>query len=312
MFEAIKRKLMRRAFAMQMPKTKGEIRQNVVLSKKTWLGCGGPAEFYFEPADEKDLSRFIKNKPALPITVLGGGSNVLIRDNGIPGVVIHLGKSFTQFSVKDDIITCDAGLLTIDLSKIAQKYGLSGLEFLSGIPGSVGGALRMNAGAFGSEIKDILVSIRAVDGNGTIHEFKPQEDFFKYRKNALPEDWIFTGASFRGIKKDPTDIAKTMQEFKKKRESGQPIGVKTCGSTFKNPDGLKAWALIEKAGCRGLKKGDAQMSEKHCNFMINTGKASARDLEDLGEEVRQKVLKKCGVLLDWEVKRLGIKEDIDE
>ena len=312
MFEALKKKWMRRTVAMQMPKTKAEIRRNVILAKKTWLGVGGPAEFYFEPADEKDLARFIKNRPAMPMTVLGGGSNVLIRENGIPGIVIHLGKSFTNYTIKEDIISCDAGLLTIDLSKIAQKNGLSGFEFLSGIPGSVGGALRMNAGAYGSEIKDILVSIRAVDGNGTIHEFEPQPDFFKYRKNALPEDWIFTGASFRGVKKDPQEILQTMQEFKKKREASQPIGVKTCGSTFKNPDGLTAWKLIEKAGCRGLKKGDAQMSDKHCNFLVNTGKATAKELEDLGEEVRQKVLKKCGVLLDWEVKRLGIKEEIDE
>ncbi len=312
MFDILKKKFTHRTIAFHMPKTKAEIRQNVALAKKTWLGVGGPAEFYFEPADEKDLARFIKNKPALPITVLGGGSNVLIRENGIPGVVIHLGKSFTNYTVQDNIISCDAGLLTIDLSKIAQKNGLSGFEFLSGIPGSVGGALRMNAGAYGTEIKNILVSMRVIDGNGTIHDIEPQSDFFKYRKNALPEDWIFIGASFRGTKKTPEEIYQTMQELKKKREETQPIGIKTCGSTFKNPEGLSAWKLIEKAGCRGLKKGDAQISSKHCNFLINNGKASAKDLEDLGEEVRQRVLKKCGVLLEWEVKRLGIEEDIDE
>ncbi len=312
MFNFIKKRFSHRVVAHQMPKTKAEIRQNVILAKKTWLGVGGPAEFYFEPADEKDLARFIKNKPSIPVTILGGGSNVLIREKGIPGIVIHLGKNFTKYTIKDNIISCDAGLLTIDLSKIAQKNGLSGFEFLSGIPGSIGGALRMNAGAYGSEIKDILVSIRAIDGNGTIHEFEPHPDFLKYRKNALPDDWIFIGASFKGTPKKPEEILQTMQDYKKKREASQPVGVKTCGSTFKNPEGLKAWKLIEKAGCRGLRKGDAQMSDKHCNFLINNGKATAKDLEELGEEVRQRVLKQSGILLDWEVKRLGIKEDIEE
>lgn len=297
-----------RLLKQSFPKTKGEIRKNVSLAKKTWLGVGGDAQFYFEPFDEKDLARFIKNKPTMPITVLGGGSNVLIREGGIPGVVIHLGKNFTKNSVKGDVLSCDAGLLTIDLAKIAQKNGLSGLEFLSGIPGTVGGAIRMNAGAFGKEMKDVLISIRAVDSNGSILEFEPQADFFKYRKNALPEDWIFIGASFKGTAANPDDILKTMQQYKKKREESQPIGVQTCGSTFKNPEGLSAWKLIDKAGCRTLTKGGARMSEKHCNFLVNTGKATAGELEELGETIRTNVLEKCGILLDWEVKRLGIKE----
>ncbi len=292
-----------------LPRTKSEIKKNIPLAKKTWMGVGGEAEFYFEPFDEKDLSFFIKNKPAIPMTVLGGGSNVIIRDKGVPGIVVHLGKSFANITRKGNIITCGAGLLTIDLAKFAQKEGLSGFEFLSGIPGSVGGALRMNAGAYGSEIKDILTSIRLVDGNGSVQEFSPQADFFQYRRNALPDDWIFIGASFKGTPAEPTVIQSKMDEFKKKREMGQPTGVKTCGSTFKNPEGLKAWQLIDKAGCRGLKKGDAIVSEKHSNFLINQGKATAEDVEELGEEVRRRVLKKCGVHLEWEVKRIGIRGD---
>ncbi len=292
-----------------MPKTKNEIKRNVPLAKKTWMGVGGTAEYYFEPFDEKDLSFFIKNKPGMPMTILGGGSNIIIRDKGVPGVVIHLGKNFANISRNGDIITCGAGLLTIDLAKFAQKEGLSGFEFLSGIPGSVGGALRMNAGAYGNEMKDILSSVRLIDGNGSVQEFSPQPDFFQYRRNALPDDWIFVGASFKGIPADPAVIQEKMNDLKKKRESGQPAGVKTCGSTFKNPEGLKAWQLIEKAGCRGLERGDAVVSDKHANFLINRGKATAEDVEELGEEVRRRVLKKCGVQLEWEVKRIGIKGD---
>lgn len=308
-FDKLKSFFITRKPSFTLPRTKSEIKKNFPLAKKTWMGVGGEAEFYFEPFDEKDLSFFIKNKPALPMTVLGGGSNVIIRDKGVPGIVVHLGKSFANITRKENIITCGAGLLTIDLAKFAQREGLSGFEFLSGIPGSVGGALRMNAGAYGSEIKDILTSIRLIDGNGSIQEFSPQPDFFQYRRNALPDDWIFIGASFKGSPAEPTVIQEKMDELKKKREAGQPTGVKTCGSTFKNPEGLKAWQLIDKAGCRGLKRGDAIVSEKHSNFLINQGKATAEDVEELGEEVRRRVLKKCGVHLEWEVKRIGIRGD---
>ncbi len=294
------------------PKTKAEIRTNVSLAKKTWMGVGGNAEFYFEPADEKDLANFIKNRPEIPMLILGGGSNIIVRDGGVPGITIHLGKPFAKVERKDDTLVCGAGLLTIDLARFAQKTGLSGFEFLCGIPGTVGGALRMNAGAYGSEIKNILSSIRLVDSNGQIQEMEPQSDFFKYRKNALPDDWIFVGATFKGVPENPEKIAATMAEFKAKREANQPMGIKTCGSTFKNPEGLKAWALIDKAGCRGLTIGDACISEKHTNFLINKGKASAAEVEGLGEEVRRRVLKKSGVLLDWEIKRVGVLEDRDE
>ena len=302
----------RRKKAFYLPRTKGTISPNVPLAKKTWMGVGGNAEYFFEPVDEKDLSNFVKNKPLLPMTVLGGGSNIIFRDGGVPGFVVHLGKPFSNISVKDNLISCGAGLLTIDLAKFAQKNGLSGFEFLSGIPGTVGGALRMNAGASGSEIKYILVSMRFIDGNGRIQELTPQTDFFKYRKNALPEDWIFTGATFQGRPEDPEKITEKMLELKKKREANQPMGVKTCGSTFKNPEGLRAWELIDKSGCRQMKKGDAIISEKHANFLINTGKASAADIEELGEQIRAQVLKKCGILLEWEIKRIGIPKEEEE
>lgn len=309
MFKYIKNLFSKDIIAERFPKTRGEIRQNVPLAKKTWMGVGGNAEYYFEPEDEKDLSNFIKAKPPIPMTILGGGSNIIFRDDGVLGIVIHLGKSFANISQQNDIITCGTGLLNVDLARFAQKSGLSGFEFLSGIPGTVGGAIRMNAGAYGSEIKDILQTIRLIDGNGIIQEISPQSDFFKYRKNALPEDWIFIGATFKGKYKKPDEILKTMQELKKKRETNQPMGVKTCGSTFKNPDGLRAWELIDKAGCRGLRNGDAVMSTKHSNFLINEGRATAEQVEDLGEMVRQKVLDKTGILLEWEVKRIGLRKD---
>ena len=305
MWQALKNLIFRKHF-FSFPRTRGEIKRNVPLAKKTWMGVGGNASYYFEPEDEDDLAHLIKYCPQIPILILGGGSNIIVRDGGVPGLTIHLGKQFASVRRVENDIVCGAGLLSIDLSRFAQKNGLSGFEFLSGIPGTVGGALRMNAGAYGSEIKNILKSIRFVDSNGQIQEIEPQEDFFKYRKNALPDDWIFIGATFKGVPADPEKIAETMADFKAKREANQPIGVKTCGSTFKNPEGLKAWALIDKAGCRGLKKGDACISEKHTNFLINKGKASAADVEALGEEVRRRVLEKSGVLLEWEIKRVGV------
>ena len=302
-FSFIKKLFHQREFTL--PKTRGEIRESEPLAKKTWLGVGGEAEFYFEPADEKDLAHFIKNKPDIPVSVLGGGSNILIRDSGVAGVVIHLGKPFANVQIDGTQITCGAGLLNVDLSRFAAKNNLSGFEFLCGIPGSVGGALRMNAGAYGREIKDILISLRFVDSNGTLQEISPEADFLAYRQNRLPDDWIFTGATFQGIPANEESIFAKMAELKQKREANQPIGVKTCGSTFKNPEGLKAWQLIEKAGCRGLTIGDACISEKHTNFIINKHHATAQQLEDLGEEVIRRVREKTGITLEWEIKRWG-------
>ena len=306
------KKIFSRRLHFVFPATKAEIRTNVSLAKKTWMGVGGNAEFYFEPADEKDLCNFIKDKPAIPILVLGGGSNIIVRDGGVPGITIHLGKPFASVAQQGNEIICGAGLLSVDLARFAQKCGLTGFEFLSGIPGTVGGALRMNAGAYGSEIKDILKTVRVVDSSGQIQEMTPQSDFFKYRENGLPDDWIFIGATFTGIPEEEDKIIQKMQEFKTKREANQPQGVKTSGSTFKNPDGLKAWLLIDKAGCRGLKKGDAIISEKHTNFLINQGKASSADVEGLGEEVRKRVYDKCGIMLEWEVKRVGVPKQQEE
>ena len=302
-FSFIKKLFHQREFTL--PKTRGEIRESEPLAKKTWLGVGGEAEFYFEPSDEKDLAHFIKNKPDIPVSVLGGGSNILIRDSGVAGVVIHLGKPFANVQIDGTQITCGAGLLNVDLSRFAAKNNLSGFEFLCGIPGSVGGALRMNAGAYGREIKDILISLRFVDSNGTLQEISPEADFLAYRQNRLPDDWIFTGATFQGIPANEESIFAKMAELKQKREANQPIGVKTCGSTFKNPEGLKAWQLIEKAGCRGLTIGDACISEKHTNFIINKHHATAQQLEDLGEEVIRRVREKTGITLEWEIKRWG-------
>ena len=312
MFFNIFQKLFSKHIHFVFPPTKAEIKTNVPLSKKTWMGVGGNAEFYFEPADEKDLCNFIKNKPEIPMLILGGGANIMVRDGGVPGVTIHLGKPFANITLDGDKIICGAGLLSMDLSRFAQKNGLSGFEFLCGIPGTVGGALRMNAGAYGSEIKDILVSVRVVDSSGQIQEMTPQSDFFKYRENALPDDWIFVGATFKGNPADPEKIMATMQEFKAKREASQPFGVKTCGSTFKNPIGLTAWSLIDKAGCRDLKVGDACISPKHANFLVNNGKASCADVEGLGEEIRKRVYDKCGVMLEWEVKRVGLPKQPEE
>lgn len=304
-FSSVKKLFIPHRGKNKLPRVRGEFKEYEPLSKKNWFGVGGPAEYYFEPADEKDLAHFIKAKPDIPISILGGGSNVLIRDKGVAGVVIHLGKSFANVKAENNQIICGAGLLNIDLSRFAQKNALAGFEFLCGIPGSVGGALRMNAGAYGREIKDILVSLRFVDGNGTLQEITPDADFFDYRQNKLPDDWIFTGATFQGTPDDTEAIQERMNELKQKRESNQPIGVKTCGSTFKNPEGLKAWQLIEKAGCKGLTMGDACVSEKHCNFLINKHHATAQQLEDLGEEVIRRVREKTGITLEWEIKRWG-------
>ena len=299
-------KIIGKKHSFAFPKTRGQIQENVPLAGKTWMGVGGNASYYFEPADEQDLANLIQNCPEIPVLILGGGANTIIRDGGIPGLTIHLGKPFANIERIGDDIVCGAGALSVDLSRFAQKEGLSGFEFLCGIPGTIGGAVKMNAGAYGSEIKDILKSIRFVDSNGQIQQIEPQTDFFQYRQNALMDDWIFVSAIFKGTQDDPEKIAQKMAELKAKREANQPTGVKTCGSSFKNPDGLRAWELIDKAGCRGLTIGDACISDKHANFIINKGEATAADVEALGEEVRKRVLEKSGVLLEWEIKRVGV------
>lgn len=293
----------------QLPAVRGKLRAGAELAKTNWFGVGGRAEVLFRPADEGDLAFFLREKPAdLPVTVLGVGSNLIVRDGGLDGVVIRLGGSFAETRVEEDLLYCGAGALDVNVAQLAQQHGLGGLEFLSGIPGTIGGALRMNAGAYGREIKDVLVEARALDATGTLHRLSPEAMQFGYRHaHGVPEDWIFVGCTLRGVAGDYDVIAAEMQRIADARGSTQPIKSRTGGSTFKNPEGHKAWQLVDEAGCRGLTIGGAQMSELHCNFMINTGNATAQDLENLGEEVRRRVQQKSGVTLEWEIKRIGNK-----
>ena len=272
------------AWRGSLPDVRGRLEFDADIAKVTWFRTGGPADVSFRPADEEDLSAFLSGlDPSIAVTVLGIGSNLLIRDGGIRGVVIRLGK----------------GALA------AAKAGLAGLEFLTGIPGTIGGALRMNAGAYGREIKDILVAARAVDRSGRIHEISAGDMGLTYRHSSAPGDWIFTEARLTGTPGQAADIRAAMDEIDRTRAEAQPLKTRTGGSTFKNPPNEKAWQLIDRAGCRGLRIGDAQVSEKHCNFLLNTGQARAADIEALGEEVRRRVLETTGHSLEWEIKRLG-------
>lgn len=290
----------------KLPKVRGKLREGAQLSKVTWFQVGGPADVMFRPADEDDLIEFLKGKPAdMPITVIGVGSNLLVRDGGIRGVVIRLGRPFTAVEVKDGAVHAGAGALDLSVAQTAQMNGIAGLEFLSGIPGTIGGALRMNAGAYGTEIKDVLVSATAVDAKGKVHTVTPDDMDMTYRHCGLPEDWIFTSAVLRASSGDPADIAERMAEIQDARAGSQPIKSRTGGSTFANPVPDRAWEVIDAAGCRGLTIGGAQMSEQHCNFMINTGDATALDLEQLGDEVRKRVKEHSGVELRWEIRRIG-------
>jgi UDP-N-acetylmuramate dehydrogenase len=289
-----------------LPAIRGRYTENATLNNITWFQVGGTAEVMFRPADADDLSNFLKNKPKeIPVTILGVGSNILVRDGGIKGVVIRLGREFVKIEAKDNIIHAGAGALDVNVALTAQQAGLAGVEFLSGIPGTIGGALRMNAGAYGGEMKDCLISAQAIDPQGMLHTIPLADMKFAYRKCGIPRDWIFVGCQLQGKPDDPAKISARMDEIAQKRESTQPVRSKTGGSTFKNPDGHKAWELIDQAGCRGLKMGGAMVSEKHTNFLINTGDATAADIENLGEEVRRRVLEKFKVELHWEIERVG-------
>lgn len=292
-----------------LPKIRGKYQENVSLSASTWLRVGGAAEVLFRPADLKDLILFLKEKPQdLPITFLGNGSNVLVRDGGIPGVVIRLGKGFHHFTYDPSTAQVDvgAGALDTTFARFCAQVGLGGLEFFCGIPGSIGGALRMNAGAYGKEVKDCLVETLVLDPAGTLHRLTPDKLGYSYRACLLPKDWLFVAARFRGTPLPPEKITQRMDELLAEREKTQPIREKTGGSTFKNPQGYKAWELIDQAGYRGFQRGGAEISSQHCNFMVNKGNATAQELEALGEEVRQKVLEKTGILLSWEIERMGV------
>ncbi|MGE4351348.1 MAG: UDP-N-acetylmuramate dehydrogenase [Bdellovibrionales bacterium] len=297
----------------RLPDVRGKIIPNAPLKEQTWFRVGGPAEVLFRPEDTQDLAVFLNRCPDdIPITVVGTASNLLIRDGGIEGVVVKLGPSFSTISVEIDKIIAGAAALDLNIARAARDAELTGFEFLCGIPGSLGGALRMNAGAHGTELKDIVTMIVALDRHGNKHMVTAEEMKFTYRNSAAPLHWIFIEASLRGQFGDKEKIAARMKEIQEIRGETQPIREKTGGSTFTNPEGQRAWELIDKAGCRGLRLGGAMMSEMHCNFMINTGDATAADLENLGEEVRRRVKETSGVELHWEIKRLGQKAPDDE
>jgi UDP-N-acetylmuramate dehydrogenase len=289
-----------------LPTVKGTYREAVNLSKTNWFNVGGPAEVLFKPKDTQDLCSFLANKPkSVPVTVIGVGSNLLVRDGGIDGVVIKLGRGFTDITTEGSNIYAGSGALDYNVAIYCQESSIAGLEFLSGIPGGIGGALAMNAGAYGSDIASILITAEAVDLQGNLHQLSNADFGFIYRGNSLPEGWIFTKATFLGQLGDRGKIAAKIKEINEKREATQPIRTKTSGSSFANPADISAWKLIDQAGCRGLQIGDAIVSEKHCNFLINQGNATAKDLEDLGETVRKKVKEVTGVDLRWEIKRIG-------
>jgi UDP-N-acetylmuramate dehydrogenase len=291
----------------RLPAVRGRLTAEAPLSGITWFRVGGPAEVMFRPADREDLLDFLAAKPAdVPVTVLGVASNVLIRDGGLPGVVLRLGRGFADIRAEGSDILCGAAALDLNVATGARLAGIAGLEFLSGVPGTIGGAVRMNAGAYGKETKDVLVWAEAADPQGKVHRLSNAELAFEYRNSALPADWICLGARLAGSPGDPAEIEARMKEIQSQRADSQPIRSRTGGSTFKNPPGHKAWQLIDAAGCRGLTVGGAMVSEKHCNFLINTGTASAADLENLGEEVRRRVKESSGVELQWEIKRLGL------
>ncbi len=291
----------------RLPKVRGRLSANAPLDKITWFRVGGPAEIMFRPADAKDLISFLSALPQeVDVTAIGVGSNLLVRDGGIPGVVIRLGREFAKIRIDGDTLIVGAGALDINVATVAEEAGLAGLEFLCGIPGTVGGGLRMNGGAYGSEFKDVFVSARAVDAKGEIHDLKSEDMGFGYRSTTLPDDWMFIDAVLQGYSESRDEISRRMSEIKSTREESQPVRTSTGGSTFANPTGAKAWELIDKAGCRGLVRGGAMVSEKHCNFLINTGRATAADLEGLGEEIRRRVFETSGIRLKWEIRRIGV------
>jgi UDP-N-acetylmuramate dehydrogenase len=290
------------------PDLRGRLLENQSLADLTWFRVGGPAQVLFSPADEEDLSVFLATlDPAVPVTVIGLGSNLIVRDGGIPGVTIRLGgKAFGSIEIDGDTIRAGTAVPDMRLAKAAAEASLDGLAFFRGIPGSVGGALRMNAGAHGGETTDVLTQVRGIDRTGAARAFTHAEMGFRYRHSSAPDDVIFTGATFRGRAGNREAIEAEMDRVTAAREAAQPIRERTGGSTFKNPEGGKAWQLIDAAGCRGLTRGGAQVSEMHCNFLINRGGATAADIEGLGEEVRRRVRETSGIELHWEIKRIGV------
>jgi len=289
------------------PKVRGKLTPNAPLAPLVWFKSGGEAQWLFEPRDEDDLVDFLREiDPDLPLMALGLGSNMIVRDGGVPGVVVRLGKAFSKIDKVDDVtIRCGGGASGILVSSTARDAGIAGLEFLRGIPGTVGGFVRMNGGAYGREVKDILVSARLVLRDGTVVEWPLDKLGYTYRHSEVPVGAVVVEATLRGTPGKPDAIGAEMDAIARAREESQPLRSRTGGSTFKNPPGHKAWALIDAAGCRGLKLGDAQVSEKHCNFLLNLGSATSADIEALGEEVRRRVQAKTNITLEWEIQRVG-------
>ena len=291
-----------------MPDLRGRLLGNEPLAPLTWFRVGGPAQLLFTPADEDDLGYFLANLPGeIPVYVVGVGSNLIVRDGGMPGVVIRLSpRAFGETRADGDVVIAGAAALDKRVAETAAAANIGGMEFFFGIPGTIGGALRMNAGANGGETKDILIEATGIGRDGTKHTFTNADMKFVYRNSGVDPSIIFTSARFRGVLAAPEAIRARMDEVQNHRETAQPIREKTGGSTFKNPPGNSAWKLVDAAGCRGLRVGGAQVSEMHCNFLINTGNATGHDIETLGETVRARVKENSGIELHWEIKRIGI------
>jgi UDP-N-acetylmuramate dehydrogenase len=292
----------------RMPNLRGRLVADQSLAELTWFRVGGPAQILFVPEDEEDLSYFLAQlPPEVPVTIISLGSNLIVRDGGVPGVVVRLGRGFSYITVEDGSrIRTGTAVPDVKVARAAQEASIAGLSFLRGIPGAIGGALRMNGGAYGGETKDVLVAARGVDRSGQVRSFTNTDMHYAYRHCGVPEDVIFTEALFQGAPGDAALIGAEMEKITESREATQPIKSRTGGSTFKNPPGRKAWQLIDAAGCRGLTVGAAQVSELHCNFLINQGGANAADIETLGEMVRARVRETSGVDLEWEIKRIGV------
>jgi UDP-N-acetylmuramate dehydrogenase len=289
----------------RLARPRGRLTADAPLGPQTWFRAGGPAEVLFRPADVEDLSTFLKALPVeVSVTVLGVGSNLLVRDGGIKGVVVRLMRGFTGITVEGHEVVAGAGAPDLNVALTARDHALGGLEFLSGIPGTIGGAFPTNAGAYGGDLSQVLISAEALDRAGNVHTVAASQLDLGYRHSSAPPDWIFTSARLRATPGDQLAIARRIAEIDGARAQSQPRS-RTGGSTFANPDGHKAWELIDRAGCRGLRIGGAQVSEKHTNFLINLGEATATDIETLGEEVRRRVMEKTGVRLEWEIRRIG-------
>ncbi|MBY0531967.1 MAG: UDP-N-acetylmuramate dehydrogenase [Xanthobacteraceae bacterium] len=292
------------------PKLRGRLLANQLLAEITWFRVGGPAQVLFTPADEEDLAYFLSCVPNHPVTVIGLGSNLIVRDGGVPGIVIRMARGFADVVIEDETkVRAGVAVPDVKVARAAADASLAGLAFYRGVPGAIGGALRMNAGAYGGETKDVLIRANAVSRSGELVTFSNADMGYSYRHCSVPDEYIFTQALFQAKPGNKDEIAAEMENITERREATQPIKSRTGGSTFKNPPGHKAWQLIDAAGCRGLVVGDAQVSELHCNFLINRGNATAADVEGLGEEVRRRVKENSGVQLEWEIKRIGVPAD---